>query len=90
MRMCIWLKRFRKRHSILSQRQFAERIGSDSGNYCKYELGRLIPPDNILVSACNELRLGEVELELLRALASCDRFLCLAIKEDEADHDKAD
>jgi len=78
-----WIQKFRAERSGTSQRGFAKMLGIDCGNYNKYETGQLIPGEDFLWKFSQELKLNEVERELLVALVSCDKMLRLAIQEDE-------
>jgi transcriptional regulator with XRE-family HTH domain len=78
-----WIRKFRVEKSGTSCRGFSKMIGIDCGNYNKYETGKLIPGDDFLWKFSQELKLNETERALLAALVSCDKFLQLAIREDE-------
>ncbi len=67
----------------MSCRGFAALIGIDGGNYNKYETGRLVPGEDFIDRFSETCKLNEVETELLRALASCDKMLQYVIREDE-------
>lgn len=70
-----WIKRFRQEKSGASMRGFAQMIGEDSGNQSKYENGKVIPCDGYLEKIAQELRLTDMELELLIATAQTGRIL---------------
>ncbi len=83
MRTCKWIRKFRQDKSGTSQRGFSKMLGIDCGNYNKYESGQLLPGEDFLWRFSQELKLNEIERELLVALVSCDKMLQLAIREDE-------
>lgn len=58
----------------MSGRGFAELIGVDSGNYCKYETGVLVAGADFIDRFSEAAKLNEVETALLRALASRERI----------------
>ena len=82
MRTHKWVRKFRQR-THMSCRGFATMIGIDGGNYNKYETGKLVPGEDFIERFSEVCKLGEVETELIRALASCDRMLQCVIREDE-------
>lgn len=58
----------------MSGRKFAEFMGIDGGNFNKYENDSLVPGADFIDRFAEAAKLSDIEVALLRALASRERI----------------